>query len=145
MTLTTFNLAAHNAAFQTTNYALEPGFNASPQLNFGGAKLVARFAQLLLTVKGSDITDPAAGCTLVPMIARFHTSEKSYLVTEVNQILADVSFQMMSSNDPRVEPEARFLSAKVEDIVIDGTTVLLYFIIISEAQEMLQFKLPVPV
>jgi hypothetical protein len=135
----TFNLAALNPA----NYPVEYSFKPVPSLTVGAAKLVARFAQLLLTLKGSDKTDPAAGCNLLNLVGRFHTSERSYLQVEIERILEDVNYQMLFENDPAVPAEARFVTAELKEIQFNEDSVNLFFNITSETTNSIEFNLPI--
>jgi len=85
----TFNISAFNIEQQPDKYALNCNFGDRATVSFGASKVIARFVQLLLTLKGSDKTDPNAGCNLISLVANLHTSETSYLRSEVNSILAD--------------------------------------------------------
>jgi len=139
----TFNLAAFVPEKDGIHYPLMYVLSEKPQINFGAAKLVARFAQLLLTLKGSDKTDPLAGCTLLALVSNFHTSEKSFLQSEIAQILEDVNFQMRFENDPNAPPESIFVNAECIDIQYDGDTVHLHFLITSATQQQIEFRLPI--
>jgi len=141
----TYNLAAYSTPEQLGIHTLEKGFQEVPSINFGGSKLIARFAQLLLTLKGSDKTDPNAGCGLLAMLGTFHTSEVNYLRSEVNKMIGDVAFQMEAENDPAVIPESIFISATCENIDITGDTVHLHISIMTAANTKLQFVLPMPI
>ena len=140
----TYNIASYVPMSVDSTYSLEYGFAPRPHLNFGASKLIARFAQLLLTLTGSDKTEPGAGCSLLSLIADFHTSETGFLMSEVNQIINDVSFQMRHENDPEVIPESRFASATCTDIQIINDTARLAITIKTAADTKIEFILPIP-
>jgi len=139
----TYNLAAYVLKDHTPGLELlDWAVGSTPGVNFGASKLVARFAQLLLTAKGSDKTDPQAGCNLMNLLTRIHTSEQGYIRNEVNQVLEDIAAQMKHENDPDVPPEGRFLSATCDDVMIQEDRILVHFTIVSVSRQQLKFQLP---
>ena len=139
----TYNLAVYSPEDEdATTKRLEWTVGRTPSVNFGASKLIARFAQLLLTRKGSDRTDPQAGCELLDLLAAVHTSERSYIQSEVNRALEDVSAQMKHENDPDVPAEARFLSATCDDVSILYDRIIVHFTIVSASRQRLEFQLP---
>ena len=141
----TYNIAPYRVAGAGDTSPLVYGFGEQPTLNFGAAKLIARFTQLLLTLRGSDRTDPGAGCDLLAMVASFHTSELPYLRGEVNNVLAQLTPQMLHENDPAVIPESRFVSAACERVEIDGDAAHIHFVITTASNTKIQFTLPVQI
>jgi len=139
----TYNLAPYATVDTGDKHALSFGFDPHPHLNFGASKLIARFAQLLLTLKGSDKTDPGAGCRLLSLVATFHTSERGFLRNEIDAIISDLSFQMLHENDPAVPPEGRFVSASCENVDVLDDTVHIDIRIKTAAETQIQFTLPI--
>lgn len=140
----TFNISPYRVVDSgTQNMPLEMGFETVPSLNLGASKLVARFAQLLLTKKGSDRTDPLAGCGLVDLLAAVHTSEYGFIRSEVNNILDDVKAQMLHENSTAVPLEARFLDAVCDEVSIVEDRILVRFTIVTASNQRLEFVLPV--
>jgi hypothetical protein len=142
----TYNLAPYtpednDASTKLLNWSM----GGVPSVNFGASKLIARFAQLLLTRKGSDRTDPQAGCGLTDLLGNVHTSERAYIQSEVSQALQDVNAQMMHENDPNVPAEARFVSAACDDVTIQEDRILVHFTIVSAARQRLEFQLPISI
>ena len=139
----TYNLAAHAPDESISGtHLLEWTIGNTPNVNFGASKLIARFAQLLLTKKGSDRTEPQAGCNFTDLLARVHTSERSYIQSEVNQALQELTVQMKHENDPDIPPEGRFLSATCDDVTIQEDRILVHFTVVSASRQPLKFQLP---
>jgi len=141
----TYNLSAFDVTGSTENYQLAFSFNSTPKVSFGAAKLIARFTQLLFTEKGSDRTDPRAGCNLRSLVAQFHTSESEYLRREINDAIEDVSVQMLAENDPTVVKEAQFVSAVCEHLEIRRDTLYVRIKLITAEKKIIQFELPVSI
>lgn len=140
----TYNIAAYTPVNGTgTAYQLEWGVNPSPTVTFGSGKLVARLAQLLLTSKGSDRTDPSAGCHLLSLIAQTHISESDFIHNEVVLMLEDINYQMINENDVNTPAEAQVRLVECSDVKIKDDCVLVYFTIITLANTKLEFQLPV--
>ena len=145
----TFNLAAFtidqgdDPRALHDSHALEYGFNNTPKLNFGAAKLIARYQQLLLTLPGSDRTDPNAGGDLLLMLGRLHTSETGYIRNEVAQILQEVTFQAKQANDPDASAESRLANAECENIEILEDEIRISIRLTTEANTHLRFELPI--
>ena len=141
----TYNLAAFSLDRPVGISELRYRFNPSPKVTFGAAKLIARIAQLLLTLKGSDRTDPNAGCDLLTFIGAFHTSETSYIRNEVNRMLEDIRVQMLHENDPDVIDEARCTNVVCDGIDIIDSTIHINITVITAAKTALKFILPVSI
>jgi hypothetical protein len=76
------------------------------------------------------------------MVAKFHVSETQYLTTEVNQMIADISYQMLAENDPQTPPESRFVSAECTDIAMLDDQVRIRVSIRTAANTEIQFQVP---
>jgi len=140
----TYNLAAFNVASPPVQI-LQYGFGELPKVTFGAAKVIARVTQLLLTLKGSDRTDPYAGCYLLNLVGSFHTSERAFLMGEIDSILEDITAQMLFENDPRVSPEGQFRSINCTDVIIDEDIVSIYLDVWVASNLLIAFALPVSV
>jgi len=139
----TYNLSAFSLDRPIGVSELTYQFNCNPMVTFGAAKLIARLVQLLLTLKGSDKTDPNAGCDLITFVAAFHASETSYIQNEVNRMLDDICVQMLNENDPSVIDEARCTNVICSGITIGSGTINVNITLTTASKTTHQFILPV--
>jgi len=139
----TYNIASYGHGDELRDKKLLWGFSSVPMVNFGASKLVARFTQLLLTKKGSDRTDPEAGCNIVDLIGSIHTSELGYIRNEVNTALSDLRAQMRFENAPGSPPEATFADAKCSGVSIEEDILALRFEILTRSDKPLVFVVPI--
>jgi len=143
----TYNLAAFNPNLDVSqiHHAMHYGFTCRPRLNFGAAKLVARCTQIALTRKGSDRTDPEAGCYLIEMVARHHASEAQFIRSEITSALDDVLVQMLHENDPSSSAESQLLTLHCVNVEIIDDKVCVHLQLTSRANTRINFLLPIAI